>query len=219
MKSIWNLLMVLGVCGVVEAQSYDPYSSIYTSQWRSSTLPALPALPTLPTYQNPYDYSQHSSYRSPYGNSYSSPYSSPSDDYIVSPRGQYLGKLNDNKYDPESVANPYGAYGSRYSPNSINNPYGTYGSRYSPESATNPYTSEAPRIYDGNTGQYEGRLSANKYDPENATNPYSTYYNRNIVRQQILTKLTNMSDSEFRANLRGMSSQDLNTLLELLKEE
>lgn len=57
---------------------------------------------------------------------------------IVTPDGKYLGNLNDNRYDPDSVANPYGRYGSRYSPDSINNPYGQYGSRYSPDSARNP---------------------------------------------------------------------------------
>ncbi len=67
--------------------------------------------------------------------------------YIVSPDGQYLGNLNANPYDSNSVANPYGQYGSPYSPNSINNPYGQYGSPYSNQSATNPYATQAPRIY------------------------------------------------------------------------
>ena len=58
---------------------------------------------------------------------------------IYSQDGRYLGNLNANRYDPNSVANPYGRYGSRYSPDSINNPYGRYGSRYSPDSANNPY--------------------------------------------------------------------------------
>ena len=68
----------------------------------------------------------------PYGNSSNSP-------RIYAPNGQYLGNLNSNPYDPNSVANPYGQYGSRYSPNSINNPYGQYGSPYSPNSVNNPY--------------------------------------------------------------------------------
>ncbi len=50
---------------------------------------------------------------------------------IVAPDGTYLGNLNSNRYDPNSIANPYGQYGSRYSPNSVNNPYGTYGNPYS----------------------------------------------------------------------------------------
>jgi hypothetical protein len=58
---------------------------------------------------------------------------------IYSQEGKYLGNLNSNPYDPNSVSNPYGRYGSQYSPDSINNPYGRYGSPYSPESANNPY--------------------------------------------------------------------------------
>ncbi len=61
--------------------------------------------------------------------------------------GKYLGNLNDNQYDPNSVNNPYGRYGSKYSPDSINNPYGTYGSEYSPHSPNNPYSTSPPAVY------------------------------------------------------------------------
>jgi hypothetical protein len=37
--------------------------------------------------------------------------------------GQYAGNVNNNRYDPNSIANPYGQYGSQYSPSSVNNPY------------------------------------------------------------------------------------------------
>jgi hypothetical protein len=53
--------------------------------------------------------------------------------------GKYLGNLNANRYDPNSVSNPYGRYGSPYSADSINNPHGRYGSPYSSESVNNPY--------------------------------------------------------------------------------
>jgi len=59
--------------------------------------------------------------------------------------GKYLGRVNKNRYDPDSISNPYGRYGSKYSPDSVNNPYGKYGSPYSPYSATNPYAIEAPQ--------------------------------------------------------------------------
>lgn len=65
---------------------------------------------------------------------------------IYAEDGTYLGKLNANRYDPESVANPYGRYGSRYSSTSINNPYSPYGSRYSSQSATNPYATTPPVV-------------------------------------------------------------------------
>ena len=60
--------------------------------------------------------------------------------------GKYLGTLSNNRYDPDSVANPYGRYGSKYSPDSINNPYSKYGSRYSNDSVNNPYATNPPVI-------------------------------------------------------------------------
>lgn len=65
---------------------------------------------------------------------------------IYSQDGKYLGNLSANPYDPNSVSNPYGRYGSRYSPDSINNPYGQYGSRYSNQSPNNPYATSVPII-------------------------------------------------------------------------
>jgi hypothetical protein len=60
---------------------------------------------------------------------------------------KYLGNLNNNRFDPNSVSNPFGQYGSRFSPDSINNPYGQYGSRFSPYSPNNPYSgSQAPQV-------------------------------------------------------------------------
>ena len=66
---------------------------------------------------------------------------------IVAQDGTYLGKLSENRYDPDSVSNPYGRYGSPYSSTSINNPYPTYGSRYSSQSPNNPYATHAPLLF------------------------------------------------------------------------
>ena len=60
---------------------------------------------------------------------------------------EYLGNLSANEYDPNSIANPYGA-GSPYSSNSVTNEFGLYGSPFSNQSATNPYGTEAPRLHD-----------------------------------------------------------------------
>lgn len=90
------------------------------------------------------------------------------------PAATYIGSYNTNKYDSNSVNNPYGTYGSKYSSDSINNPYGQYGSKYSSNSVSNPYTTDAPKLYDQN-GNYRGKLSANKYDPESVSNPYGRY--------------------------------------------
>ncbi len=86
----------------------------------------------------------------------------------------YIGNYNTNKYDPNSVNNPYGTSGSPYNSNSINNTYGRYGSPYSNKSATNPHATDAPKLYDQN-GNYRGKLSSNRYDPDSVSNPYGRY--------------------------------------------
>lgn len=67
---------------------------------------------------------------------------------LYSPSGQYLGNLNNNQFDPNSVSNPYGRYGSKYSPDSINNQFGEHGSRFGSDSVNNPFgsTNGAPTI-------------------------------------------------------------------------
>ena len=71
-----------------------------------------------------------------------------SDPVLISKDGKYLGKLSNNRLDPDSTSNPLGRYGSSLSPDSINNSLGKYGSRFSNESANNPYATDAPSIYD-----------------------------------------------------------------------
>lgn len=44
--------------------------------------------------------------------------------------GKYLGEMNANKYDSNSISNPYGRYGSPYSSESVNNLYRTSPQRY-----------------------------------------------------------------------------------------
>jgi len=68
---------------------------------------------------------------------------------LIDPQtGKYLGTLSANPYDPDSVSNPTGQYGSPYSQDSINNPVGEYGSPYSDKSINNPYATNAPIIID-----------------------------------------------------------------------
>lgn len=93
---------------------------------------------------------------------------------IYDSRGSFRGNLNSNPYDPDSIANPYGRYGSPYSPDSARNPFGPLGSPFSDQSVNNPYATDAPRIYDSR-GQYRGRLSSNPYDPDSVANPYGRY--------------------------------------------
>ena len=64
--------------------------------------------------------------------------------FILSSDGQFLGKLSLNRYDPDSISNNYGLYGSRFSATSIKNRYSTYGSPYSSLSPFNAYTTTPP---------------------------------------------------------------------------
>ena len=92
--------------------------------------------------------------------------------------GTYLGKVNSNQNDPESISNPFGKYGSKYSPTSINNESGAYGSKISLQSANNPNTSHAPNLYGTGYGcapTYLGKMSANRYDSRSTSNPYGDY--------------------------------------------
>ncbi len=77
-------------------------------------------------------------YTNPYGDSSNSP-------RLYDSQGQLRGNLNTNRADPDSVANPYGRYGSKYSEDSINNRYGA-GSRYNDDSPNNR-AGDGLRIY------------------------------------------------------------------------
>lgn len=80
---------------------------------------------------------------------------------------EYMGCLNCDSYDGNSIWNEYGTYGSSYNPNSIWNEYGTFGSEYSAYSPWNAYSSEPPGIYDSNGGFY-GYLTVNEYMQDRA---------------------------------------------------
>jgi len=84
--------------------------------------------------------------------------------------------LRANRYDPNSLSNPYGA-GSRYKPDGLMNPYSRYGSAYSNESWRNPYATNPPKIY-SESGEYRGELSTNRYSPDSTSNPYGRYGSR-----------------------------------------
>lgn len=53
--------------------------------------------------------------------------------------GTFLGNVNNNVYDPDSISNPYGKYGNLLSPDSIKNQYNEYSNPFSPDSINNPY--------------------------------------------------------------------------------
>lgn len=84
-----------------------------------------------------------------------------------------ISSSNTNRFDPNSLSNPYGA-GSPYKQDGLMNPYSQYGSQYSNTSWRNPYATNAPKIV-SDKGKYHGRLSTNKYDPDSTSNPYGRY--------------------------------------------
>ena len=92
---------------------------------------------------------------------------------IVGSDGAYLGRLNRNPYDPESISNPYGRYGGPYSPTSVRNPYSAYGSPYSSESAFNEFATAPPKVLWG--GEPIGPLTTNPY-LNGAINPYRALF-------------------------------------------
>jgi hypothetical protein len=81
--------------------------------------------------------------------------------YIEAADGTFLGKLNPNKYDSESIFNEYGNFGSEYSPISIFNKYGIYGGEYSNLSPFNEYSSTPPKVIVD--GKLIGHLTSNEY--------------------------------------------------------
>lgn len=73
---------------------------------------------------------------------------------------QYLGCLNCNNYDTNSIWNSYGKYGSSYNANSIWNSYGTFGNSYNSLCPFNDYATEPPVIVDKD-GNFYGYLTTN----------------------------------------------------------
>lgn len=66
---------------------------------------------------------------------------------VFAANGQFLGVINDNPFDPDSLCNPFGNYGNKFSATSIWNQFGDYGSNFATYSAFNNFTSTAPVIF------------------------------------------------------------------------
>lgn len=74
----------------------------------------------------------------------------------------FAGCLNCGRFDPASVCNRYGDYGSRYSDKSIWNRFGSYGSKYEQNSPWNRY-GQGLRIVDKD-GNYYGQFARASVD-------------------------------------------------------
>ncbi len=78
---------------------------------------------------------------------------------------QYLGCLNCDPFDKNSVWNKFSDYGNVYSSKSIWNAYGNYGSAHSTYSPWSAHASYPPGIVDEN-GIFYGYLTLNPYKSE-----------------------------------------------------
>jgi hypothetical protein len=83
------------------------------------------------------------------------------DSCLLAQDGQYLGHITNDIYDPSSILNEYGPYGSSYSSTSIFNPYSIYGSEYGQFSINNPYCATPPQLFI--RGQLLGHVSRNQF--------------------------------------------------------
>ncbi len=68
---------------------------------------------------------------------------------IIADDGQFLGVINDNAFDSDSIANDFGTYGSTFGSFSIWNEFGTYGSAFGPLSPWNDFATNPPLIFEG----------------------------------------------------------------------
>lgn len=89
----------------------------------------------------------------------------------------YLGCLNCDKYNSNSIWNAYGTFGSKYNSNSIWNSYGKFGGKYSSNSPFNTYASNPPVVVD-KEGNFYGYFTVNKYNSKRSDSQLSlTIYN------------------------------------------
>jgi hypothetical protein len=115
--------------------------------------------------------------------------------YLIAHDEQFLGKINDNAYDNESILNDYGPYGSEYSNTSIFNPYSPYGSEYGAFSVSNPYCSTPPKLFIN--GNFQGHVSVNQYVQQRIPTEAFLYTLKNNI-QALLSGRIIKSESQAR---------------------
>lgn len=79
----------------------------------------------------------------------------------------FLGCLNCDDYNSNSIWNEYGTYGNSYDSDCIWNEYGTYGDEYSQYSPWNDYATNPPVIVD-NEGNFYGYFTTNENKDQRA---------------------------------------------------
>ncbi len=79
--------------------------------------------------------------------------------YLQAQDGQFLGNLNPNRFDQDSISNKFSPYGNKFSQTSIFNKFSTYGGQFSQLSPFNRISNTPPRILDG--GKFVAYLTVN----------------------------------------------------------
>lgn len=80
--------------------------------------------------------------------------------FIEAADGTFLGTLNLNSLDRESVFNTVGPYGSQFSPTSIYNQFSKYGGQFSNLSPFNAFCQTPPKVFVG--GEFSSYITSNK---------------------------------------------------------
>ena len=178
MKQLIMVFSSLAIVTIVHSQTFPAFKPYTAPTFKTYKAP------TFKTYQAPKQ--SNSYYQAPkQSNSYGSqsvftpapPVKSRKPAFgrtITAPKNN-LGTLNGNRYDSNSLSNPYGA-GSKYKTDGLKNPFSKFGSAYSNTSAANPYATQPPKMVDED-GKYLGELSKNKYRKDSVSNPFGKYGN------------------------------------------
>jgi hypothetical protein len=93
------------------------------------------------------------------------------DTYIEAADGTFLGSLNPNPMDTNSIFNKYGPHGNRFNASSIFNKYGPYGGKFSVFSPFNKNSPNPPRIVNGE--RLIGYLTTNQRFGGQAIDPHT----------------------------------------------
>lgn len=104
------------------------------------------------------------------------------DVFIEAADGTFLGSLNPNKFDTQSIFNNFGPHGSKFAQISIFNNFGRYGGKFSPLSPFNSFSTSSPKIMSGD--RMVAYLTANKFkNPRVDPNEIFEWAQRNVRKR------------------------------------
>lgn len=161
----WPFMLVMGsllIGGCVPTPVASPTQQSVPPQLPTATVTPLAPAPTLPSTPTP----TPERTPAPVGKATPLTYA-----LLLNPRicgalltagdGQLLGKISGNRFDPESIINESGKYGSQTSRTSIWNPSTRYGSNSNSSSAFNDFATSPPQMFQG--GKAIGFVTTSSY--------------------------------------------------------